>query len=57
MEITPQELEKWTSVLWSIGLKGLLVFAVIYYRDTVSHLINSLVDVFVSIINKVFRLK
>lgn len=57
MEINPNELEKWIAVLWNIGLKGLLVFAVIYYRDTVSHLINSFVDVFVSIINKVFRLK
>ena len=57
MEINPQELDKWTATFWSIGLKGLLVFAVIYYRDTVSHLINAFVDVFVSIINKVFRLK
>ena len=45
MEITPAQLNEWIPVLWSIGWKGLIVFAVIYYREAVIHIIKTILDI------------
>ena len=52
MDITPQELEKWTQVIWSIGSKGLLVFVVVYYRDLVTKVVGTFVEVIASWLKK-----
>ena len=44
MDINPQELEKWTAVLWSIGWKGLIVFSVIYYKEVITYLLKAIID-------------
>ena len=33
--INPEQLNEWIAVFWSIGWKGLIVFAVIYYKEVV----------------------
>ena len=50
--LNPQELEKWVQVLWSIGSKGLLVFIIIVYRDSVSYLFKTTIDIIASWVKK-----
>ena len=39
-DITPEKLNEWIQVFWSIGWKGLLVFSVVYYRDLVTKIVG-----------------
>ena len=40
-----EQIEKWTAIIWSLSWKGLIAFAIIYYRDTISYLIKTLLDI------------
>ena len=42
--ITPEKLNEWISVFWSLGSKGLIVFAVVYYRDLITKIVGGLFE-------------
>lgn len=46
--ITPSQLQEWVELFWSIGWRGGLVFAILYYRDLVTHLGKTVADVIAS---------
>ena len=48
MDITPEQLNEWTQVIWSAGWKMLLVFTIIYYRDLVTKVIGTFVEIIAS---------
>ena len=52
MELTPETLNEWIPVLWSIGWKGLLVFFVIFGRELWIHWGKVVADVIASWIKR-----
>lgn len=51
-ELTPENLNEWVQLFWSIGSKGLLVFIIIVYKDLVIHVGKTIIDIFASWIKK-----
>ena len=50
--INPTQLKEWINIIWSLSLKGLVVFIIVYYRDLVTKVIGTFVDVVASWIKK-----
>ena len=50
--LTPLQFQEWINFFWSIGWKGLIVFSVFYYRDLVTKIIGTFIDVIASYIKK-----
>jgi len=48
MDITPEQLNQWTQVIWNAGWRVLLVFVIVVYRDLVIHAGKSIIDILAS---------
>jgi len=46
--ISPEQINSWVATIWGLSWKGLLVFAVIYYRDLATHIGKTIIDVIAS---------
>lgn len=47
-EIDVEQFKEWVELLWDIGWRGLIIFAVIYYRELVIHTGKAIVDIVLS---------
>jgi len=47
-ELNIEQFKEWIEVFWQIGWRGLIVFAVIYYRDLVSKIVGGFFEVIYS---------
>lgn len=51
-DFSPEQLQEWINLLWAIGWRGLIVFAVIFYKDLVIHFGITAIDVVASWIKR-----
>ena len=52
MDITPAQLKEWIDIIWSLSIKGLVVFIIVYYRDLVTKVIGTFIEIVASWLKK-----